>query len=168
MGSTACRGCRPIRTKGVIMNQLTRKLAVFACACSFSALAFASAARPVVTSAAVQPVLRQVLGAPVLGKDRNDARLVKFDATLNKLYKQSSQAGKATTTAAMKLSMPQARLRSDVPRATPSVLVDITVKGSPAAVKAQLAKLDLRNSSVFSNLISGWLPVDHLTDAAAL
>ncbi len=151
------------------MNQLARKLALLVSACSFSALAAAAVSAPVVSSVVnAKPVLRQALGAPVLGKDRNDPRLVKLDATLHRLYVRSGQSGASVTTLAMQKATPQARLRTDAPRKTPSVLVDITVKGNTAAAKAQLEKLELRNGSMFSNLVSGWLPVDRLVDAAAL
>src|SRR4029077_13765795 len=51
--------------------------------------------------------------------------------------------------------------------AGPMVLIDAVTRGDPQRLKAALVSLGLQNASLFSNDVSGWMPVSRLTAAAA-
>jgi len=51
--------------------------------------------------------------------------------------------------------------------AGPMVLIDAVTGGDPQRLKAALVSLGLQNASLFSNDVSGWMPVSRLTAAAA-
>ncbi len=63
---------------------------------------------------------------------------------------------------------PRVRFSVSAPQIVPSVLVDMLVQDDTAEARSQLAQLGVQHLSVFKNLISGWLPVDRIKDAAAL
>jgi hypothetical protein len=63
---------------------------------------------------------------------------------------------------------PAAHYRLSTPTTTPEVLVDVTTKGDPQQLKAELANLGMRDIAVFSNDVGGWLPVSQLANASAL
>jgi hypothetical protein len=60
------------------------------------------------------------------------------------------------------------RYRLQEPLLVPEVLVDIQAQGDAAALAVQLQQLGARHTSQYSNLVSAFLPVDRLKDAAAL
>ncbi|HVW67523.1 MAG TPA: S8 family serine peptidase [Steroidobacteraceae bacterium] len=63
---------------------------------------------------------------------------------------------------------PAARFRLSVPLTTPEVLIDAVTTGDARALQASLQKLGLSDSSIYSNDVSGWLPVDQLENAATV
>ena len=63
---------------------------------------------------------------------------------------------------------PAARFRLSTPTTTPEVLIDAIAKGDPQTLKTSLANLGMRDIAVFSNDVSGWVPVDQLANASAL
>jgi hypothetical protein len=63
---------------------------------------------------------------------------------------------------------PAARFRLAAPLAVPEVLIDAVTTGDPKALQRELRDTGLRDAAVFSNDVSGWLPVDMIARAAQL
>ncbi len=63
---------------------------------------------------------------------------------------------------------PTIRLRPRAPLALPEVLVDAVTHGDAQALRAALESLGLENAAVFSNDVSGWLPIDQIANASGL
>jgi len=119
------------------------------------------------TAAAVQA--RPLAGAFALtAAAKSSAGYAKVDNTLAAISEQASSLPKAQLMSALPASQPRVRFNIATPQVVPGVLVDILVQGNAAAVKSQLQQLNVQHLSAFSNLISGWLPVDRIKDAAAL
>jgi hypothetical protein len=92
----------------------------------------------------------------------------KLDRTLINVAEAAKTVPKTSMVEGLKAAAPNARLSITVPAAVPTVLTDITVKGDTAQVEAQLRQLGVTKLSTYSNLISAWIPANHLTDAAAI
>ncbi len=97
-----------------------------------------------------------------------EAGYAKVDSTLAGISEQAQRLPRAEMLGSLQASTPQVHFSVADPRIVPGVLVDILVKGDPAQVESQLRQLDVQHISVFSNLISGFLPVDRIKDAATL
>jgi hypothetical protein len=63
---------------------------------------------------------------------------------------------------------PAARFRLAAPLAVPEVLIDAVTTADPKALQHALQDTGLRDTAVFSNDVSGWLPVDMIARAAQL
>jgi len=63
---------------------------------------------------------------------------------------------------------PAARFRTGDGGRVPEVLVDAVTTGNGQTLREALQALGLKNSSVFANDVSGWLPIDQLTQAAGI
>jgi hypothetical protein len=92
----------------------------------------------------------------------------KFDATLADLSVHAMQVRPGHELADLHAMNPAIRLRAGSSSAEPLVLVDAVTRGDPEALKAALEKLGLRDASVYSNDVGGWLPASQLTAAGAL
>ncbi len=99
---------------------------------------------------------------------KTQAGYAKVDSTLAGISEQAQRLPRAQMLDSLEASTPQVHFSVADPRIVPGVLVDILVKGDPAQVESQLRQLDVQHISVFSNLISGFLPVDRIKDAATL
>ena len=62
---------------------------------------------------------------------------------------------------------PAARFRASAATGEPQVLVDAVTRGDPRRLQAALVDLGLEHPSLFSNDVSGWLPLRALAAAAA-
>lgn len=156
---------------------MQRTLACFAAGMLLSSLA-ASAAAPLADGALRQPLALVAAGTTTTGvrslsagfsmtpTRRRAAGYAKVDNALAGMAETAARAPKAQLAAALQQSAPGARLALRDPLLVPAVLVDISVKGQPAAAAAALRKLGMQHVTVFSNLVSGYLPVDQIKSAA--
>jgi hypothetical protein len=92
----------------------------------------------------------------------------KFDATLADLSVHAMQVRAGHELTDLHAMNPAIRLRAGSSSAEPLVLVDAVTRGDPEALKAALQNLGLRDASVYSNDVGGWLPASRLMAAAAL
>lgn len=92
----------------------------------------------------------------------------KFDPQLMRVAEAAATASPSAMRAALEQAAPGVRLALKAPSTVPAVLVEINVKGDPAAVQAQLRALGVEKSAQYRNRISAWVPADQLKAAAAL
>jgi hypothetical protein len=92
----------------------------------------------------------------------------KLDNSLAGIARTASSVPANQVLSALKDSAQGVRFNLSDPLIVPGVLADIQIIGDAAAAKEQLRQLGASHISVFSNLISAYVPVDRLTDAAAL
>jgi hypothetical protein len=92
----------------------------------------------------------------------------KFDATLADLSAHAWQVRAGHELADLHVMNPAIRLRQDSSSAEPMVLIDAVTRGDPQGLKAALENLGLRDASVYTNDVGGWLPTSQLKTAAAL
>ena len=140
--------------------------------------ASAIVAAPTVYSAAVAEIkvdsgtdltaqLRKVQMPAMTLKQRSSGINAKLDSTL--LHISQKLAG-VSNPAAVDLSSvaPRAHISARSPLAKPSIVVDVTAKGDPAATRAQLEKIGFQTNAIYKNDVGGWLPLDKIGAAAAL
>lgn len=92
----------------------------------------------------------------------------KVDNALAAIAERAASLPKSQLLSAIPAASPKARFNVADPQIIPAVLVDILVQGDPADAESRLQQLGVQHTSVYSNLISGWLPVDRIKDAQAL
>ena len=92
----------------------------------------------------------------------------KVDNTLAAISEQAASLPKSQLLSVLPATASRVRFSVADPQIVPGVLVDILVQGDPAVAASQLRQLNVQHISVYSNLISGFLPVDRIKDAAAL
>ena len=141
---------------------------ISALSCLASGETFASLPLAPTVSGSTQTHQLKILGKPgaSVQADVSAANNGKLDSSLIRM-KQAYAAASPSQRASIDLKQqnPLARLRYTSPLATPSVLVDVIVKGDPKVVRAQLEQLGFKTSAVFRNDIGGWLPVDQIDKA---
>jgi hypothetical protein len=93
------------------------------------------------------------------GGAKLDAALADLTAHLNRASPQSAWD--------MHSLSPAARFMQRASDATPLVLIDAVTRGDPQQLKSALVALGLQNPSVYSNDVSGWLPVTQIEAATA-
>lgn len=122
--------------------------------------------RAMVSDAKVQPLGGAYALSPA---QKTSAGYAKVDSTLAAISEQAKGLSKTELLNSLgTTSSPKLRFSIASPSIVPGVLVDVLVKGDPAVAESQLRNLGVQHLSVFSNLISGFLPVDRIQDAAAL
>jgi Subtilase family len=89
----------------------------------------------------------------------------KFDGALADLSRHAALARPDHAVEDLRSLAPAVRFKQTEAGATPLVLIDAVTRGDPQQLKAALAELGLQHPSVYSNDVSGWLPVTQL-DAA--
>jgi len=89
----------------------------------------------------------------------------KFDGALADLSRHAALARPDHAVEDLRSLAPAVRFKQTEAGAAPLVLVDVVTRGDPQQLKAALVALGLQHPSVYSNDVSGWLPVTQL-DAA--
>jgi hypothetical protein len=89
----------------------------------------------------------------------------KFDGALADLSRHAALARPGHAVEDLRSLAPAVRFKQTEAGAPPLVLVDVVTRGDPQQLKAALVELGLQHPSVYSNDVSGWLPVTQL-DAA--
>ena len=100
---------------------------------------------------------RQLLGS----------RGAKLDAALAELTTHLSLASSQNAVADLHSLSPAAKFMQRSSDPSPLVLVDAVTRGDPQQLKNALVALGLQSPSVYSNDVSGWLPVTQIEAAAA-
>jgi hypothetical protein len=90
----------------------------------------------------------------------------KLDAALADLTRHASMARPGSTLLELQSMNPAARFMQPS-GSGPLVLIDAVTRGDPQQLKAALVSLGLRHPSVYSNDVSGWLPLSNIDAAAA-
>ncbi len=126
------------------------------------------------TYAPTTAVATQTAAAPSLhvfggrnAKERLGPSGAKFDSALAELSAHLSLVSPQNAVADLRTLSPAARFMQRPSDAAPLVLVDAVTRGDPQQLKAALVALGLQKASVYSNDVSGWLPVTQLEAAAA-
>jgi Subtilase family/Putative Ig domain len=151
------------------MNRMTPGRLVSG-ALAFLAVIVASSAAP-----AVRPALRQAAAAvpvsPLMafgGRSAAQQRSAsgrKLDAALADLTRHAALARPGSM---LDLRSLNPAVRFLQPQGSgPLVLIDAVTRGDPQQLKAALVSLGLRHPSVYSNDVSGWLPLANIDAAAA-
>ena len=91
----------------------------------------------------------------------------KLDAALAELTTHLNLASAQNAAADLHSLSPAAKFMQRPSDPTPLVLVDAVTRGDPQQLKSALVALGLQNPSVYSNDVSGWLPVTQIEAAAA-
>jgi hypothetical protein len=99
---------------------------------------------------------------------KSSAGFNKMDNTLAGIVQQVASTPKAELLGRLQANTAKVRYSLQAPLAVPNVLVDIQVIGDAATLAQQLEQLGAVHTSHYSNLVSAFLPVDRLKDAAAL
>ena len=89
----------------------------------------------------------------------------KLDAALADLTSHLDPANPASARDLHSMS-PAARFMQRASDATPLVLIDAVTRGDPRQLESALVTLGLQSPSVYSNDVSGWLPVTRIEAAA--
>jgi hypothetical protein len=105
-------------------------------------------------------------GSRSLPQQRSPAG-AKFDGALADISRHAAFVRPDHALEDLRSLSPAAKFRQTAPGATPLVLIDAVTRGDPQALKAALVALGLQHASVYSNDVSGWLPVTAL-DAATV
>ena len=90
---------------------------------------------------------------------RDSATAGKLDAALADISRHLSAARPGSMLADLHELHPAARFKQSTATGAPLVLIDAVTRGDPQQLKAQLLALGLEDAAVFSNDVSGWLPV---------
>ncbi|MFL6601735.1 MAG: S8 family peptidase [Steroidobacteraceae bacterium] len=115
--------------------------------------------------AASSPLL--VFGDGRTARQRLGVNGSKLDPALAELTTHLSGVSPQNAVAELRSLSPAAKFTQRSADATPLVLVDAVTRGDPQQLKNALVALGLQNASVYSNDISGWLPVTQIEAAAA-
>jgi hypothetical protein len=115
-------------------------------------------------SAAPGPARLKVFGSRSAAQ-LHSASGAKFDGALADLSRHAALIRPDHAIEDLHSLSPAARFMQTAAGATPLVLIDAVTRGDPQALKAALVGLGLQHASVYSNDVSGWLPVTAL-DAA--
>jgi Subtilase family len=98
-------------------------------------------------------------------QQRQSANGGKFDGALADLSRHAALARPDHAVEDLQSLAPAVRFKQPAAGATPLVLIDAVTRGDPQQLQAALVALGLQHPSVYSNDVSGWLPVTQL-DAA--
>jgi hypothetical protein len=115
-------------------------------------------------SASLSPSLHAYGGRSA--QQRLSAGGAKLDAALADLTGHLNRASPQSAWDLHSMS-PAARFMQRASDGTPLVLIDAVTQGDPQQLKNALVALGLQNPSVFSNDVSGWLPVTQIEAATA-
>jgi hypothetical protein len=131
--------------------------------------AHAAPPAPQSTAAALSPTPAplHVFGDGRSARQRLGARGAKLDSTLAELTTYLNLASTQNAVADLHSLSPAAKFAQRSADATPLVLVDAVTRGDPQQLKNALVALGLQNASVYSNDVSGWLPVTQIEAATA-
>jgi Subtilase family len=94
-------------------------------------------------------------------------RGAKLDPALAELTTHLNLMSSQNAVADLRSLSPAAKFMQRSSDATPLVLVDAVTRGDPEQLETALVTLGLQNASVYSNDVSGWLPVTQIEAAAA-
>jgi Subtilase family len=97
----------------------------------------------------------------------HDVHARKFDATLADLSRHAGGLHGADPLRDMRSLNPAAKFAMPRAGSQPLVLIDAVTRGDPQQLLQALTALGLQRSAVYSNDVSGWLPVANLDAAAA-
>jgi Subtilase family len=100
-------------------------------------------------------------------RQRHSAAGAKFDGALADLSRHAALARSEHALEDLRSLAPAVRFKLTAAGATPLVLVDAVTRGDPQQLQAALVALGLQHPSVYSNDVSGWLPVTQLDAATA-
>ena len=128
-----------------------------------SAAAVTRAASPTASNA---PHPLRVFG----GRDatqRAAEALPKLDASLAGLVRELPAVRPAHALADLHRLNPAAHFKRSVRDGEPQVLIDAVTRGDPRQLRSALEALGLEHAALFSNDVSGWLPVSRLEAAQA-
>jgi hypothetical protein len=100
-------------------------------------------------------------------QQRQSANGGKFDGALADLSRHAAAARPDHAIEDLSSLAPAVRFKQSESGATPLVLIDAVTRGDPQQLQAALVALGLQHPSVYSNDVSGWLPVTQL-DAATV
>jgi MYXO-CTERM domain-containing protein len=89
----------------------------------------------------------------------------KFDAALADISRHMNRVRPGHTVQDLHTLNPAARFIQPADSATPLVLIDAVTTGDPQQLKAALVELGLQRPALYSNDVSGWLPVSQLEAA---
>jgi len=91
----------------------------------------------------------------------------KLDGVLSELAGHLNISDSKIALTDLRSISPAAKFMQRPTDSTPLVLVDAVTRGDAEQLKDALVALGLQNPSVYSNDVSGWLPVDRIESAAA-
>ncbi|HEY2633482.1 MAG TPA: S8 family serine peptidase [Steroidobacteraceae bacterium] len=100
-------------------------------------------------------------------QQRHSAAGAKFDGALADLSRHAALARPEQALEDLRSLAPASRFKLTAAGATPLVLVDAVTRGDPLQLQAALVALGLQHPSLYSNDVSGWLPVTQLDAATA-
>src|SRR6202166_377525 len=100
-------------------------------------------------------------------QQRRSANGGKFDGALADLARHAALARPDHAVEDLRSLSPAAKFIQTAADATPLVLIDAVTRGDPQQLKAALVALGLQHPAVYSNDVSGWLPVTQLDAATA-
>ncbi len=92
----------------------------------------------------------------------------KFDAALAEIARHSNRVSAEHALEDLHSLNPAARFMQQPASSSPLVLVDAITRGNPQELKVALVGLGLQRAALFSNDVSGWLPIDQLDAASEL
>jgi hypothetical protein len=98
-------------------------------------------------------------------QQRASATDSKFDAALADIARHLNRVHPDHAIADLHSLNPAARFMQPADGEVPMVLIDAVTRGDPQQLKAALSELGLQHASVYSNDVSGWLPVAQLKAA---
>jgi hypothetical protein len=108
-----------------------------------------------------------VFGDGRTARQRLGIRGAKLDSALAELTMHLNPASTHNAVADLRSLSPAAKFMQRSSDATPLVLVDAVTRGDPQQLKNALVALGLQYASVYSNDVSGWLPVTQIEAATA-
>jgi hypothetical protein len=91
----------------------------------------------------------------------------KYDAALADLSRHAALARPDHALEDLRAMAPAVKFNQSAADAAPLVLIDAVTRGDPQQLKAALVELGLQRAAVYSNDVSGWLPVTQLDAATA-
>jgi hypothetical protein len=100
-------------------------------------------------------------------QQRHSAAGAKYDAALADLARHASLARPDHALQDLRALAPAVHFRQSAADAAPLVLIDAVTRGDAAQLKSALVALGLQHAAVYSNDVSGWLPVTQLDAATA-
>jgi hypothetical protein len=99
---------------------------------------------------------------------RSGGTAARLDGALAEISQRYAGIAPDHALAGLHVINPAARFRLAAPLAVPEVLIDAVTTADPKALQRALQDTGLRDAAVFSNDVSGWLPVDMIARAAQL
>lgn len=115
-------------------------------------------------SVAPGPARLHVFGSRSV-QQRHSANGAKFDGALADLSRHAALARPDHAMEDLRSLAPAVRFKQAEAGSAPLVLIDAVTRGDPQQLKTSLIELGLQHAAVYSNDVSGWLPVTQL-DAA--